>query len=183
MNKINAYKEILTVLDKHAGLLEEDYFVNIRHRIANRINLQEISEEFGITLGHDCDPGWCRLSEYEFIGMYGSKYNRTISWSDDATQPENERLYMISFPAGPYIFGGDYPEKTFKAFFDELKSYGPKYSDTHNKNLYFTSAIARNVHENFNDIFKKYKSIADIEVKQKKIKKLKEELASLEGME
>jgi len=179
VEKIDAYKEILKVLKKHDELLKDDFQIDIKGRLAARITLQEISAEFGIDLKSNCDPGWCKVSEYASIGMYGEGNNRTVSWSDNGEQPENERLYVINFPTGPYIFGGEYPEKTFKAFFDKLKSYGPKYTDTHNKGLYFTSETARHIHKDFSDILATYNCLVDDELKAKKIKSLKAELEKL----
>jgi len=71
------------------------------------------------------------------VGWWGEKYGRHISWSDDGKQPEDELLLVISFPTGAYIFGDDYPTEFFKEFFQELKTYNPKYTDTTNKTLYF----------------------------------------------
>ena len=179
MNKINAYKEILGVLGKHKELLKDDYKIDIASEVNNRIRLQEISEEFGISMKNDCNPNWCKLSGYESIGMSGSEHNRTISWADNGLQPENERLYMISFPTGPYVFGDSYPENTFRSFFDELKGYGAKHVDTKNSNLYFTSEKASCVHDNFKAIFDKYRKLVGNENKEKRIKSLEEELIKL----
>lgn len=181
MDKIDGYKEILGVLNRHKELLKDDYPVNIAGKIADRISLQEISKEFSINMKTDCNPNWCKLSDYESMGMFGSKYNRTISWSDDGEQPENERLYVISFPTGAYIFGGSYPVNTFRSFFDELKGYGAKYVDTTNSNLYFTSEKASCVHRDFKVILDKHRKLVGDEVKEERIKSLEEELTKLKS--
>ena len=180
MEKIEAYKEILNVLKKHDELLSDDYQIDIKDRITNRIRLQEISAEFGIELKSDCNPSWCKVSEYAGIGIYGEDHNRTISWLDDGEQPDNERLYAIRFPTGAYIFGDSYPTKTFKMFFDELKSYQPKYTDTHNSCLYFTDETAKHVHKDFSSIISKHRKLVGDELKAKKITSLKEELEKLQ---
>lgn len=179
MNKIDDYKEILDVLDKHKELLNNDYPVDIASKIKDRIRLQEISKEFGISVKSDCNPNWLKLSEYESIGMFGEDHHRTISWPDDGKQPENERLYMISFPTGAYIFGDSYPENTFKSFFGELKGYGAKYVDTKNSNLYFTSEKASCIHKDFKVILDKHRKLVGDEMKGQRIKALEKELTKL----
>lgn len=183
MDKINAYKEILDVIVKHDDLLKDDHPIAIKSGLINRIKLQEISEEFDIEIkDNNSNPNSFKLSEYEWISLYGDCHNRTISWSDDGNQPDNERLYVISFSTGPYVFGSGYPEKTFKKFFDELKSYKPKYSDTHNDKLYFTAETARHIHEDFNDLFNKYKNLVSDEMRVKKIDDLEIELEKLKSV-
>ncbi len=179
MDKTSAYKEILGVLNKHQELLKDDYPIDIAGKIASRIRLQGISEEFNISLKSDSNPDWCKFSDHQSLGMYGSQHNRKISWSDDGAQPENERLYVISFPTGPYIFGGEYPESTFKSFFEELKGYGAKYVDTANSNLYFTSDTACAVHNDFKEIFDKHRKLVSDELKVKRIESLEYELKKL----
>ena len=181
MNKINAYKEILGVLDKHKKLLKDDYTIDIASKINDRILLQEISEEFGISIKSDCNPNWCKLSEYESIGVFGKDHRRTIGCSDNGKQPKNERLYSISFSTGPYIFGGSYPENTFRSFFNELKGYGAKYIDTINSKLYFTSENASLVHNDFKSIFDKHRKLAANEEKEQRVKLLEEELTKLKS--
>ena len=183
MNNTDAYKEILSILEKHQELLKGDHQVDIAGKLKNRIKVQELSDEFGINLPPDSNPTWCRLGEYAAIGLFGEEYNRTISWSDDGEQPNNERLYRICFPTGAYIFGQSYPTNTFELFFEELKSYNPKYTDSHNSTLYFTKDTAKAVHENFKAIFDKYRDTVSDEVKEQKIESLKQELSRLEGVD
>ena len=185
MNKMNAYLEILQVMSKYDEVLKDDYQIDIRDRLISRIKVAEISEEFGIDIPDDANPNWTNVGEYASIGMYGKDYNRTVSWLDGTTQPENERLYCISFPTGPYIFGdhsfgGPYLTKTFQAFFDELKTYSTKYSDSHNRALYFTKDTAAAVHEAFQGIYDKHMATVHVELKAMKVAKLKAELESLE---
>lgn len=145
---------------------------------------------YGVTIiekyGLNIDPskinsfGYNKLNEYISIGDWGEKHGRTISWLDNGEQPEDEVLVRIGFPTGAYIFGGDYPEGLFNRFFNELKSYNPKYSDSANKALFFTPETSNGVFDNFNDILKKYREINKEESKKRKIEKIKSELKKLE---
>lgn len=176
------YSEILFILDKYSN----DCIYDIRA-------LKQKSEYhlFGLKLkefyGLDIDPkrinsiDYIRFGEYMSIGMWGEKHRRTISWSDDDRQPEDEMLLCIRFPTGPYVFGGDYPEDLFQKFFNELKSYKPKYIDTSNKNLFYSmdNDNAKEIFNSFNDILKKYHDLNKEDFKQRKIKELEKQLDSL----
>ncbi len=182
--KTKGYQEIYDVLYKHKDLFKSDPYIDILPRVRNRIKLQGLSKAFGIDVPPDSNPEWINLNEYISIGLFGEKHNRTISCSDDDRQPEDEHLLRISFPTGPYIFHrNEYCEQTFKVFFDELKSYGPKYSDTNNKALYFSSDTAQAVYNAFNGILKKHQAKVVDELKQKEIAALKKKLEKLEGGE
>lgn len=179
---IEKYQEILSVLEKHSDIITDDCSIDIRRNLINRIALCEISKEFDIEIENKyLSPGWIKLSDYEHIGLFGEKYNRTISWSDDGSQPDDERLLRIGFSTGAYIFGECYPTETFSKFFNELKTYNPKYCDTSNHALYFTSKTAANVHKNLIGIFNKYKQLVSEEVKAQRVEKLKQELKSLQA--
>lgn len=142
-----------------------------------------IIDDYGLNI----DPNkissfdWNELREYIYIGNWGDKYNRTISWSDNGEQPKDELLLTIKFPTGAYIFGDDYPTKLFEKFFNELKAYNPKYSDTANKNLLFSMDNAKDVFNDFDGLLKKYHQINIEDRKQRKIDKMKSELQKLEG--
>ena len=114
------------------------------------------------------------------ICKFGKKKRRTISWSDDGRQPEDDELLLsISFATGAYIFSDDYPETLFKDFFNELASYAPKYKDTVNKCLYFSMDNAGKIFNDFDAILAKYKSLNKEDFKKRKIEKLKKELETL----
>jgi hypothetical protein len=138
-------------------------------------------EEFGITFKGGMNPSWMNVSEYEKIGRYGEKYNRTISWLDEGEQPEDEWLYLITFPTGPYALHADYPEDTFKKLWDELKGFGPKYCDTRNSNMYFTAENSSGAHKAFAGLLKKYRAEAEKEARRVRIKKMKDDLAKMEA--
>ncbi len=108
------------------------------------------------------------------------KHGRKISWSEDDSQPEDEFLLDISFATGAYIFGDDCPIELFKEFFNELKSYGPKYIDKHNKCLYFSMENAGRVFNEFENILNKYNEKNKEDEKKRRVKKLKAELEKLE---
>lgn len=183
MEKIKAYEEILNVLDKHDNIVKNDYSIDIRDRLSNKIKIQKLANEFGIEIKDDNSnkPDYIKLSEYCYIGHYGEKYNRVISWSDDGSQPSDEFLYVIYFPCGAYTFDEKYPNKTFNKFFNKLKSFGPKYSDTQNNCLYFDSKNAKEVHENFGPLFNECIKMVDEELRCRKIEELKKQLEKLEG--
>jgi hypothetical protein len=183
-DRIEIYNEILSVLDKHKDVLENDSDLDIRRRLENRIKFFEILNKFDFRL-QSLRPNdfsqYMRLSEYTIIGLYGEDHRRTISWSDDGRQPENEWLYVISFPTGAYIFGEEYPKNSFNEMFEELRRYGPAYSDSHNHNLYFNEHNAKFVHENLFLIMRKYRDLARKEIAEKKIKELEEQLELLKA--
>ena len=141
-----------------------------------------IIEKYGLNI----DPskinnfGYNKLNDYISIGYWGKIHGRTISWLDNGEQPEDEVLVNIGFPTGAYIFGDDYPEGLFNRFFNELKSYNPKYSDSANKALFFTPETSNEVFNSFNNILNKYREINKSELKKRKIDKMKSELKKLE---
>lgn len=179
---IAAYAELQSVIDKHGDIFANDYDVRSILGTIKRLNLEE---RFGIPLS--CTgASWynaCVAVGDAYVGYYGKDFEREISWSDDGRQPKDEWLYLVSFPTGPYIFGSYfdkvYPVKTFQAFFDELKAFGPKYSDTNNKTLYFTEDVAAKVHNAIKPLYLKYKEQVDTEMKEKRKKELEAELAKL----
>lgn len=183
--KIKAHKELLKVVDKH-----EDEFkgssVACALSIKREIELLEKEDEFGISLSRSGDGLFSVNGAYDDWSrvLYFSDDNgRSISWSDDGRQPENEWLFVISFGTGAYIFGQSYPTETFQSFFTELKQFEPKYCDTANKSLYFTPDKTKAVHESFWEIFNRHKAMVEGELKKKRKDALLKELKKLEEME
>ena len=142
MDKI--YDEIFKLLNKYKDQIIFD-IEDLQRKALNHLYGLELKEKHGLNI----DPkdihslNYSRFGEYMSIGLWGDKYGRRVSWSDDDLQPEDEMLLQISFPTGAYIFGNnsafstkDYPVEFFNKFFNELKSYKPKYTDSHNHNLY-----------------------------------------------
>lgn len=181
MSKLQAYKELLAVAEKYEEVLSTDSTFSSNYLI-EEVQRCELEERFGLKLHpgnelygyqvHNAYDNWTRLNYYDGIA-------KGISWPDGGKQPDAEWLFVICFTSGAYIFGDSYPKTTFNAFFDELKSYSPKYSDTMNNCLYFTEENSKAVYEAFWDIFKKYQALVKDEVKLQRKKALEEELAKL----
>jgi hypothetical protein len=178
MNKIEAYKLILKTIDDCNSQVTLDTDIS-RYNLPLLIKKSEIEEEFGIVIKNVKSKTWFDCGYYSTIGLYGSAHGRSISWSDDDSQPEDEWLYQISFPTGAYIFGKDYCTNTFELFFAELKSFSPKYSDANNHNLYFTSDTAAKVHNALTGLLKKYSDLVQNEINEKRIVELQKELQKL----
>lgn len=183
MKKTEAYKELQDVFHKHREIVDSDFYSEFSDKLKTIMRVEEISEKFDIEIKtrEISGPSFFRLSDYMSIGLFGPKYARTISWPDDDKQPNDEWLYMLNFSTGAYTFHAEYPAKTFESFFKILKSYKPKYVDSHNHCLYFSPSNAKKVHGDFNKIFAEHRSKAFDEVKATEIDKLKKKLAGLEG--
>lgn len=175
MTKIEIYKELLAVATKHLEVVKE----NIIQDLTTALNEAEMSALFNIELEH-YGP-----SHYKVKGNYNEwfriLYSPNISWSDDGQQPENEWLYVMSFPCGAYTLSDSYPEQTFQDLFEELKGMGAKYCDTVNHSLYFPPERTKEVVENYKQIYKKYANMVQSEVKKKRKQELIKELTKLES--
>ena len=99
MNNTHAYKEILSVLNKHKDLVTGDTSIDISHMILNRIILEEVSSEFGIACSKNSNPGWIELSEYESIGMYGENHRRTCNCTNVSSA---RQVRTLPTPVGSY---------------------------------------------------------------------------------
>lgn len=176
------YEELLGVMEKYVDVVSSDINIDNRYYIKKVLKWLDISQTFGISVHpHNCGSDYCKLSDNEHISLYGEEHNRTISWPDDGKQPNDEWLYVISFPTGAYMFGAKYPTQTFQAMFAEIKSYGPAYCDTSNKNLYFTAENAATVCNKLDKIITKYRNMVNDELKAIKIKELETQLQKLKS--
>lgn len=181
MTEREKLEKLLADLKKHEDVISNnpnmEYWFQL---LEDMIVVQKISEEWGIPIpSHHCNTDWIDLDYHHGIGVYGEK--RKICSPDNGIQPqEGERLYRMCFPTGAYTLGAEYPTQTFKAFFEELKSYQPKYVDSNSSSLYFTADKAGAAYKAFPVLLEKYKAQAEAEVKQKKIEKLQTELIKLE---
>lgn len=178
-DKIQAYVELLNVADKYPAVFKGNYSIRT---LTEELEALKISELFKLELTSAGNKHYNITGSYDNwtrVLFFGKDYGRSIGWSDDDRQPENEWLYVIEFTTGPFIFGEEYPTQTFQKFFNELKSFGPKYSDTVNKCLYFTSENAYKVHAAWKELFLKYKAQVQDELKAKRKQELEEELAKL----
>lgn len=178
----NALTELLQVLEKHDEVLKKhSNFSYLSREVRDRLKWIDVSTKFKIGLGSSTSTNCIRAGQYGNIGLFGKEERRTISCSDNKEQPHNEWLYWLSFPTGAYIFDEDYPTELFDEFFDELKSYNFKYSDTMNHSLYFDEGTASKIHEDFPAILKKYQEIATEKSKEVKIRNLQLQLQKLQG--
>jgi len=178
---IKAYEKLQEVIDANQEIFASDSDVQGIKASIKRLKLED---RFGAKLtchGGDWYESYYPAAVSVYVGYYGGPHEREISWSDDGRQPENEWLYVLSFCTGPYIFGEGYPVNTFQDFFNELKAFGPKYSDTNNNTLYFTEEVSAKVHAALNPLYLKYKEQVNAEMKEKRKKELEAELAKLNG--
>lgn len=183
MEKVKkAYDEILKVLHKHREVCVFDVSDLERKAKIHLFGL-ELKEVYGLNI----DPkqvnsiDWIRFGDYRAIGLWGEKHRRTISWSVDGRQPEDEMLLKIYFPTGAYIFGEDYAVNFFQKFWLELKSFKPDYIDEANHSLYWRLDNAKDVFNLFDETLKKYYELNREDAKQRRIEKMKKELEQLEN--
>ena len=182
MNKIDCYKKILKAVEGSVEVIEDRrYTDNLIYGLENRIKIQEIGKIFGIKdLPQDAKASFIKIPEKHANIMFYKEGDYYISWSDDDRQPSDEYLYCISFPTGAYIFGEHYPEEVFNDFFEELRKYNPKYSDTQNHNLYFSPETAFKIHHDFEAIYKEYAEKSSVAYKESRKEALKKQLAQLD---
>lgn len=185
IEKIAAYNEIADLLRRHAELVRGTTLDVISNARA-LAKYAELSELFGfeVTTAYSGEMsslgGWVCLTSgdahaIEGLMLMGEGHNRTISWSDDGRQPDDEWLYCIGFSAGAYYFGDHYLTELFAKFWSELVELKPKYSDTANKNLYFSPENASLARKDFHRILEEYRCmVADDERRMRKEKLLKE---------
>ena len=174
------YDKIFKLLNEY----EKEIAFNVKDlEVKSKLHLYglELKEKYGL----DLDPKkitshtWNTFGQYMAISLYGDKVGRTISWSDNGEQPDNELLLRISFPTGGYVFGQDYPQDFFMKFFNELREYNPKYSDTTNNCLYFSMDNSGIIFNKFDSIMKKYHEENKEDYKKRQIESKKEELQKL----
>lgn len=180
MNKIKFYQEILDVLNKHGEIIDDEYSLDIRDKLVRCIEKEELNDKYGLSLSSTLhyNKKWCTINDYMFLGLFGEGH-ATIAWEDNREAPENETLLKISFPSGPYIFGGDYPVELFNKFFNVLKGYNPSYVDTRNSSLYYSLDNAGKVKKDFEKIFNDHKAMYKKWSAKNKIKGLEEQLKKL----
>lgn len=188
-----AYTEVLKVCEKYPGFNSSFRDLDdMRVSAKGHLMLIDWYEKYGLRISHDHNP-----AQYNYLDMgkhtkfshfndaeadKDSGSGRFISWSDDGRQPKNEWLLNISFPTGAYIFGEDYnyQQDLFQDFINELRSYTPDYSDTHNKSFYWKLENAKPIYEKSGDILRSYQERNKSEFNKRKVEKLKAELAKLE---
>jgi len=174
------YTTLLNCLKQHQDLQigEIDKLISI---LDGRSFASELEEKYGLVTDHSkfWNRDYINLNTYIGIFKYGESTRRSISWSDNDTQPGDEYLYAIQFSTGAYIFGEDYPQDIFNKFFVELKSYNPDFSDSHNHGLYWKLENAQKINDKFSEILKKYNELNKEDAKRRKVENLKKEIEKL----
>ena len=176
------YIALLRDIEKHKELIAEDRDLRCLGTIKDKVFTRELIEDCGWNLPAHV-PGnenWFRISNNLTAGTFGGDTKRSITWEDEAKDPNNEFLLCVSFSTGPYFFGEDYDVKFFKAFFQELETYGPSFKDSRNKSLYFTKEKAGLFLQNYDEIVKKHRELYRSTANERKAKNLREELQKLE---
>lgn len=183
-----AYTKILKLIKKNKDLCLFDVSA-LEHTAKCHLLGLELNEVHGLNINpiNVSSLDWIDCGEYVNIGLYGEKYRRTISWPDLGEQPQDEYLVKIGFSTGAFIFaidGGtfnaEYPTKFFHKFWLELLTYKPDYSDSHNHSLYWKVENAKEIFNSFTSILQKYNDLNEQDVKQRRIEKMKADLAALE---
>jgi hypothetical protein len=174
-----AYDEIFKLLDKHKDIVIFKA-ESLREKADLHLWAIELQEVWGLNVDASClhSKKWSKISQHIGIAYYDGT-QKHIAWEDDLLNPTGVYLLVISFPTGAYIFGEDYPKDLFREFFDELKSYNPKYCDTRNSTLYFSLDNAKDVYNNFDKIIEKYKTIHKESSIEREIKELETRLIEL----
>ena len=180
MKNLDSYKKLLKTLISLKHDIDNDcFYADLKIKLQNRISVLEVSKLFDIIVREDSySPNYIKVMDDIHISYLDGE-GRKISWSDNGEQPKGEHLYVISHGTGPYIFGNEYIPELFQEYFNELKSYEPKFVDTNNNSLYFCKDKAKNVHENYKNIFNKYHSQYKEYYDKKQISKLEKKLAQL----
>jgi hypothetical protein len=185
MRNIEAINQVLKVVDENREELLKGYHAQdaIQKLILEK-ELAELEQLFQVEIKDGYNTDWIDMGDNQRIGLFFGNTGRNISWPDaDYNLSEEEYVYVVSFPTGAYIFGGymddKYPVKTFSKFFNELKALGAKYVDSHNHCLYFPPEKAKLVRDKYTELFNKYKSQVEDEMKEQRKQKLQEELDKL----
>lgn len=180
------YDDIFSTIRKYGDCVFD--YDDLKRKADVHVFYLTLKEKYGLRVAnhqiHSTD--YNKIGDYKVIGWFGESYKRTISWSVDGRQPENELLFKVGFPTGAFIFGynkpyrnDDYPKEFFNKFFEELKSFNPDYVDDANHCLYWKIENAKEAFNSFNDVLTKYHELNKEDVKQRKIKEMEDELERL----
>lgn len=174
------YQGVLKLYDKYQ--IKDNYNIrSIQEICKQQLWLIELDEKYDIKIQHTgtIDTEAHTINDHMCLFMMGEKYKRLIGCPDDNRQPDNELLLNISFSTGPYIFGEHYPKEFFNKFFEELKSYNPKYIDTKNSSLYYSMDNAGVIFKKFLEILDKYYNLNKEDTKKRQIAGLKQKIEKL----
>ncbi len=172
-----AYDQILSFIEENKQLIELKASV-VEEIMLKHLFAIELQEKYNLNIHfsrvYSCE--YIKINENMGIGYWGEKFRRTISWSDNRKQPENELLLYLSFSTGAYVFGDTYLEGLFREFWAELLTYNPKYIDSANKYMYFSIDKASEIFNDYDGIFFKYQKRYRKEAVQEEIEKLRKKL-------
>ena len=142
---------------------------NLKEKYGVEINIRYINGEENVLI-----DGW---DEYGLIFIKRYKNGDVLNSKE---QPDNELLFAFKFHTGAYIFGENYYHDLFNEFFEELKSYKPKYKDELNDSLYFEMENGSKLFNEYDVICKKYQEKYYQLKKEEEVKELKMKLKELE---
>ena len=180
-NKVReAYKEIFMALNKHGDTTIFD-IESLKNKADLHLFGVKLKEVHGLNLNpkYIYSTEYCRICDYRTITNFRDGDSKSMGWSDNGEQPKDELLLELRFSTGAYMFGDDYPNELFQKFFLELKTYSPKYTDSHNHALFFSIDNAAAVFNEFDSIIKRYNEQYKEESKARRIEKLKAEIEKL----
>ncbi len=162
---------------------------NILEKSNNHLMLIEWKEKYWLDISHEYmfyGYSYIKLSNDTIFSYFANakeeqkKWSgKFINWEDKGKQPKNEWLYQLSFPTWSYIFWSDYTEDLFERFWNELKTYWPKYCDSHNNHMYFSLDNAKWIYNDYRSIYLKYRDIYFQEKKQRDIHDMERKLEEM----
>lgn len=173
-------------LFKDIGVVEFNKVYKATNNVLYAIKLQEDYgiKNINVDMVKNAEPDvYVMIGEYAYIASMGKKYSRTVSWSADGRQPEDEIMFVLQFPTGAYIFGDSYPKELFKDMWDEIKTYDFKYVDDVNSNIYFSLENAAPIANEFQNILQKYYKRFRDEANIRRAAELRRELEKLGNIE
>lgn len=177
-----AYEEIFAALDKYQDVVAFD-IGSLRSKSEAHLFGVKLRDQYGLNINPKIieNPGYIDLRNEACIATFGKEYGRTISWSADGRQPDNELLLKIGFCTGAYMFGNDYPTDFFEQFFTHLKTFAPKYVDDANHCLYWSMDNAKDIWNVYPELLKEWHQKNKEDLKERRKKHLMEELAKLDS--
>ena len=182
MSVKDEYIRRLAALEEIEKIARENNFDNVAYselrtlysQITNVLNIAKKYEKWQLDVS---DYGFAHNGGQIAYGIGIYIFSHITNYGDI----EPEELLNISFPTGAYIFGNDYDGEFFQEFFNELFLIEPKYKDVINHSLYYSVENGKEAYEHYQSTYQKYRELFTERCKQRKIDKLKAELADLEG--
>lgn len=175
----NFYDEILEKCEKQ----EKTEAIYAIEDICERQLLADKLKDFNISFDDIKNTTFIRITEWrgeKCIAMFGPSYPNRKILNSNIQPTEDEMLFYICFSTGAYVFGDDYDKELFNRFFEELKTYEPKYIDEVNHYVYYDLKNGVKVFKDYDKIFKKYTEEHEKRYKRNKYEQLKKEIQKLE---